>query len=74
MLGRRRNKSGKLCQQLGVGENGRVTGKLIDVILKAKIGSTITNPSKSGKRRIKVTKLLARRCVLTKNLRKGREK
>jgi len=71
---KRRNKSGKLKKQLGIKPNERITNKLLNLILNARIGSIVINPSNSGDRRIRVSKLIARRTLLTKRLRKGKIK
>ena len=44
--------------------------RLLDKIVRAKAGDVITNPSKLGKRRIKVTHLLERRAILARNLKR----
>jgi len=43
---------------------------LLNKIVSAKAGDTITNPTTKGKRRIKVTRLLERRAILARNLKR----
>lgn len=57
-------------RQLGVKAEEKISGTLLNRIIRTKEGSTLINPSKIGHRRIKVTNLLIRRAILTKNLRK----
>ncbi|MEK6888696.1 MAG: hypothetical protein AABW80_01170 [Nanoarchaeota archaeon] len=66
----RKNRKGSLHKMLSIklGENIPLT--LISKIIKAKAGETIRNPSKSGKRIIKVTRLMERKAILARNLKK----
>jgi len=57
-------KKGALHRQLGIPEGVKIPVSLLEKIDRAEIGSTITNPTKVGKKRIKVTRLLKRRAVL----------
>jgi hypothetical protein len=61
-------KKGVLSKQLGIAEKDKIPMTLLNKIIKAKAGQTISNPTKTGKRRIKVTRLLERRVILAKNL------
>ncbi len=61
-------KPGALSRQLGIPIKDNIPMTLLNKIIKAKAGDTITNPTKSGKRRIKVTRLLERRSILARNL------
>ena len=63
-------KKGSLSNQLGIPEKDNISVALIDKIVSAKIGDIIVNPSKKGKKKIKVTRLLKLRTVLAKNLKK----
>ena len=56
-------KRGALSRQLGIPEEKNIPKTLLRKIQRAKAGDTITNPTKTGKRRIKVTSLLERRAI-----------
>lgn len=58
-----------LKTQLGIPSDRKIPNNLLKVIARAKSGQTIINPTSLGKRRIKVTPLIKRRSILTKNLR-----
>ncbi len=60
-------KKGALSRQLDIPIKDDIPMTLLNKIIKAKAGDTITNPTKSGKRRIKVTRLLERRSILARN-------
>tara|TARA_Y100000310_G_scaffold26446_1_gene25211 strand:- start:3032 stop:3268 length:237 start_codon:yes stop_codon:yes gene_type:complete len=64
------NKPGTLHRQLDISEDEKIPFSLLDKIIAAKAGDVITNPSKLGKRKIKVTRLLERRAILARNLKK----
>lgn len=57
-------KKGALSRQLGIPEKDNIPFTLLEKIKKAKIGDRIQNPTKSGKREIKVTRKLKKRAVL----------
>ena len=61
-------KKGALHRQLGIPQDEKIPVTLLKKIKKAKIGETITNPTKKGKRKIKVTPLLKRRANLALTL------
>ena len=63
-------KKGALSRQLKIPEKDNIPVTLLNKIIKAKAGDTIRNPTKSGKRRIKVTRLLERRAIFAKTLKK----
>ena len=63
-------KKGALSKQLDIPIAKDIPMRLLDKIVRAKAGETITNPSKLGKRRIKVTHLLERRAILARNLKR----
>jgi hypothetical protein len=63
-------KKGSLSRQLGIKEEDNIPIALLDKIIKAKSGEVIINPTKKGKRRIKVTRLLERRSILARNLKR----
>jgi len=66
-------KKGALSRQLGIPIQKNIPFTLLEKIRRAKIGSTITNPTKTGKRKIKVTRLLKRRAVLALTLKRLRK-
>ncbi|MBU2615962.1 MAG: hypothetical protein KKC19_02565 [Nanoarchaeota archaeon] len=61
-------KRGVLHTQLGIPQDKKIPISLLNKIIAAKSGDTITNPSKLGKKRIKVTHILEKRANLAKNL------
>lgn len=61
-------KPGALSRQLGIPIKQNIPMGLLNKIVGAKAGQTITNPTKTGDRRIKVTRLLERRAILARNL------
>mgnify|MGYP000244578828 CR=1 FL=1 len=64
---------GALHRQLKIPPRKKIPVKLLKAIVRAKAGQTIRNPTKVGKRRIKVTRLLERRAILALTLRKLRK-
>ena len=65
-------KKGSLSRQLEIPIEANIPITLLKAIRDAKIGSTIKNPTKSGKPRIKVTRLLKKRAVLAITLKNTR--
>ena len=63
-------KKGALSRQLKIPEKDNIPVTLLNKIIKAKAGDTIRNPTKSGKKIIKVTRLLERRAIFAKTLKK----
>jgi hypothetical protein len=63
-------KKGSLSRQLGIPQKENIPITLLNKIISAKAGQTITNPTKIGKRRIKVTRLLERRSIMARNLKR----
>lgn len=61
-------KKGTLSRQLDIPIEKNIPITLLNKIIQAKAGDTITNPTKMGKRRIKVTRLLERRAIMARNL------
>ena len=61
-------KRGTLSRQLGIPIKKNIPIILLNKIIRAHAGQTIRNPSRSGKRVIKVTRLLERRAILARNL------
>lgn len=66
-------KKGALSRQLGIKEEDKIPMSLLNKIVSAKAGDTIKNPTKKGKSRIKVTRLLERRAILARNLKRLRK-
>lgn len=62
-------KEGALHTQLGVPKSKTIPKTLLGEIKRTDIGKTVTNPTKTGKRRIKGTRLLKKRAVLAYTLR-----
>jgi len=63
-------KKGALSRQLGIPIEEDIPMTLLNKIIAAKAGQTITNPTKMGSRRILVTRLLERRSILARNLKR----
>lgn len=63
------HKKGTLHRQLKVPMDKKIPKRLLSKIKGAEIGKTVRNPSKVGKRRVKVTGLLKKRAVLAHTLR-----
>ena len=61
-------KKGALSRQLGIPEKNNIPMTLLNKIISAKAGQRIRNPTKSGKRNIKVTRLIERRAIMARNL------
>lgn len=61
-------KRGALSRQLGIPIEKNIPNTLLNKIIRARAGQTIRNPTLSGKRIIKVTRLLERRAILAMNL------
>lgn len=57
-------KKGVLSRQLDIPEEKNIPITLLRKIQAAKAGETIINPTKIGKRRIKVSRKLERRAIL----------
>ncbi len=56
-------KKGSLSRMLGIPEKDNIPLTLLRKITKTEIGMTIRNPTKQGKRKIKVTRLLKKRAM-----------
>ncbi len=67
-------KKGALSKQLNIPEKNKIPFSLLNKIISAKAGQTITNPTKMGKRRIKVTRLLERRAIFARTLKRIAQK
>jgi hypothetical protein len=62
------HKKGSLSRQLGVPQEKNIPITLLNKVINADNGQTITNPTSIGRRKIKVTKLLTQRSILARNL------
>jgi hypothetical protein len=67
-------KKGVLHKMLGISSEKKIPRTLLVKIQKAKAGETITNPTASGKRKIKVTREVERRAILALILRKMKKR
>lgn len=63
-------KKGALSRQLDIPVKDKIPTTLLQRIVRAKAGQSIKNPTRIGKRTIKVTPRLERRAILALNLRK----
>ena len=63
-------KKGVLSRQLNIPEEENIPMTLLNKIISAEAGQTIKNPTKIGKRVIKVTRKLERRAILARNLKR----
>jgi nitrogenase molybdenum-iron protein alpha/beta subunit len=63
-------KKGTLHKALDIDENKNIPKTLVDKIVKTEIGETITNPTSTGKKNIKVTKEIKAKANFAKNVRK----
>jgi hypothetical protein len=63
-----KTKKGALHRQLSIPENEKIPFTLLDKIIAAKPGETIKNPTKTGKKTYKVTKLIEKRANYARNL------
>lgn len=63
-----RLKKGVLHKQLGIPKTKKIPMQLLNKIISAKAGQTITNPTKLGRKRILVTGQIERRAILARNL------
>ncbi len=61
-------KKGALSKQLNIPERANIPMTLLNKIIAARPGDIIRNPTQTGKRKIKVTRLLERRAILARNL------
>jgi len=65
---------GGLSRQLGIREKDNIPVSLLQKIKRAPPGTTITNPTKTGKKRIRVTKKMKRRANLALTLKRLQKK
>lgn len=69
-----KGKKGSLHKALGIKMNDKISLALLNKIIKAEAGNTIKNPSKKGKKRIKVTSKIEREAILARNLKRIKRK
>jgi len=67
-------KKGALSKQLGIPEKEDIPMTLLNTIITAKPGTIIKNPTKTGKPKYKVTRLMERRSIMARNLKNMRKK
>ena len=67
---KKKPKARKLRTILEIPEDKLIPMTLLNKIISAKAGDTITNPTKVGKRRIKVTRLLERKAIFARNVKR----
>lgn len=67
------HKPGKLHSDLGISKEEKIPMSLLNVIIRAKAGQTIKNPTSKGRKRIKVTRKLEQRAILARNLKRLRK-
>lgn len=60
----KKHKEGALHRQLGIPQKTKIPRTLLAKIKRTALGKKIINPTKTGKRRITVTRLLKSRAVL----------
>ena len=63
-----RMKKGTLHRQLGIPKDKKIPMELLNKIIAAKPGDTITNPTGVGRKKIRVTRVLEKRANLARNL------
>jgi len=63
------HKAGSLHRQLGVPYDKKIPKSFLVVIKRTTIGEVARNPTKTGKRRVTVTRLLKKRGVLAHTVR-----
>jgi len=63
-----------LRRELGIPEHEKLPETLIRRIARARVGETITNPTKVGKRRIHITKKLRDKAIWTLDLMERHER
>ena len=63
-----RGKGGELSRQLEIPVEDNIPFTLLRKIRDTKIGDIVVNPTKTGKKQIRVTRLLKRRAVLALTL------
>lgn len=69
-----KNAHGQLHRMLGIPKDEKIPQTLLSKIIRTPIGKVIKNPTKKGKKKIKVTTLLKRRALPVYNANKIRKK
>jgi len=64
------HRPGRLHVNLGIPKEEKIPMKLLDAIVQAKAGDTITNLTSVGKKKIKVTRKIEQRAILARNLKR----
>jgi hypothetical protein len=64
------HRPGQLHSDLGVPKDEKIPMSLLNKIVSAKAGDTITNPTSVGKKKIKVTRKIEQRAILARNLKR----
>lgn len=67
-------KKGGLSRQLGIPEKENIPVTLLKRVKQAKTGTTITNPTKTGKKKIRVTKKMKKRAILALTLKRFKKR
>ena len=68
------SRPGSLHKSLDIPKPTKIPMQLLNAIIKAKAGDTISNPTKIGKKVIKATRRLERRAILARNLKNMHKK
>lgn len=63
-------RKGALRIQLNIPKDRNIPMPLLDRIINSKPGVIVNNPTRTGNRKIKVTRLLKKRAVLGRNLKR----
>jgi len=66
----KKKKKGSLSRMLEIPEKDNIPFTLLEKIRVTDIGKTIKNPTKTGKKKIKITRLLKRRSVAALNVKR----
>ena len=64
------HRPGKLHSDLKIPEKEKIPMSLLNAIIRAKAGQTISNPTSVGKKRILVTRKVEQRAILARNLKR----
>lgn len=70
----KKKKKGALSRMLEIPEKQNIPFTLLEKIRVTDIGNVIGNPTKTGKRKIKITRLLKRRSVAALNVKRIRRR
>jgi hypothetical protein len=62
------HEKGRFHRQLGIPVKQRIPKTLVKKLVRTPIGNTVRNPTKTGKRRIKVTRLVKQRANFALNV------